>query len=120
MTEITDARQFLGKDVRLRIDRPSGSHHPEHGFLYPLNYGFVPGTLAPDGEALDGYVLGVSEPLTEFYGRCIAIIHRQDDDDDKLVLVPPDKIDMGDEEIRQLTHFQEQYFSIEIIRGMRS
>ncbi len=118
MTEFTDAMQFLGKDVLLRIDRPSGSHHPEHGFWYLLNYGFVPNTLSPDGEELDAYVLGITEPLAEFYGRCIAIIHRLDDDDDKLVVVPPEKIDMGDEEIRQLTHFQEQYFTSKIIRGL--
>ena len=116
MAEFTDAIQFLGKGVKLSIDRPSGSHHPEHGFLYPLNYGFVPGTLAPDGEEVDGYVLGITEPLAEFYGRCIAIIHRLNDEDDKLVVVPPEKIGITDEEIRQQTCFQEQYFASEIIR----
>ncbi len=41
---------YLGQIVRARMDRPMGSRHPEHGFLYPLNYGYIPGTLAPDGE----------------------------------------------------------------------
>jgi inorganic pyrophosphatase len=49
---------FLGKTVRAKIDRPLGSRHPEQGFLYLLNYGYIPETLAPDGEALDAYILG--------------------------------------------------------------
>jgi inorganic pyrophosphatase len=64
---------FLHKDVFVNIDRPLGSRHPDHGFVYLLNYGSFPGTLAPDGEELDAYVLGVFEPITEFEGRCIAL-----------------------------------------------
>ncbi|MCA9978981.1 MAG: inorganic diphosphatase, partial [Anaerolineales bacterium] len=87
----TNARSFLGQMVMVTIDRPMGSRHPQHGFVYPVNYGFVSDTLAPDGEELDVYVLGVFEPVTEFNGRCLAIIHRLDDDDDKLVIVPDGK-----------------------------
>jgi inorganic pyrophosphatase len=79
------ARRFLGKSVTVVIDRPLGSRHPRRGFLYEVNYGYVPGTRAPDGEALDAYVLGVGEPLERFAGVCLAVIHRRDDDDDKLV-----------------------------------
>ena len=60
-----------------------------HGFLYPVNYGYLPGVPAPDGEDLDAYVLGVDQPLERFEGICIAVIHRLDDADDKLVVVPP-------------------------------
>ena len=56
------------------MDRPLGSAHPKHGFLYPVNYGFVPGTISGDGEELDAYVLGEHNPLDEFTGRVIAII----------------------------------------------
>ncbi len=99
----------------MRIDRPTGSRHPEHGFLYPVNYGYVPGVIAPDGEELDAYVLGVSEPLAEFCGQCIAIVHRLDDDDDKLVLVP-DGVELSDAEILARTRFQEQYFDSRVLR----
>ncbi len=110
-----EAKTFLGKIVRIGIDRPMGSKHPEWGFIYPVNYGFVPDTIAPDGEELDAYVLGVFEPLREFTGKCIAVIHRLNDDDDKLVLVPDDR-DYTDDQIRALTEFQERYFRSVIMR----
>ena len=103
------AKGFLGVQVKVHVDRPLGSRHPEHGFGYPVNYGYVPGTVAPDGEPLDAYVLGVSEPLVEFTGVCVAIIHRRDDDDDKLVVVPAG-LRLTGEQILAATHFQEQFF----------
>lgn len=106
----------LGQRISVRMDRPLGSRHPEWGFEYPVNYGYVPGTLAPDGEELDAYVLGVEEPLAGFEGTCIAVIHRLDDDDDKLVVVPEGAA-FSDAEIRTLTHFQEQYFRSVILRS---
>src|SRR3990167_169086 len=101
------ATQYLNKEVQVTIDRQKDSKHPKHGFIYELNYGFVPNTKAPDGEEVDAYVIGVDEPIVEFKGVCIAVIHRLNDDDDKLVVVPPD-ISLTDEEIRTKTHFQEQ------------
>lgn len=106
---------FLGQIVTAQIDRPLGSRHPSHDFIYLLNYGYVPGTLAPDGEALDVYVLGAFEPLITFTGRCIAVIQRLDDDDDKLVLVPDGK-DYSDAQINALTEFQERFFQSVIRR----
>ena len=106
---------FLGMKVIVEIDRPMGSRHPIHDFLYPVNYGFVPGTLEPDGEALDAYVLGQIEPVKVFEGLCIAVIHRLNDDEDKLVLTPAGK-EFTDEQIRDLTDFQERFFRSEILR----
>lgn len=108
--------QYLGKDVQVTMDRPLGSNHPKHGFRYEVNYGFVPDTKAPDGEEIDAYVLGIDIPLEKFSGKCIAVIHRLNDDDDKLVIVPENKKDMTDDEIIKYTFFQEQYFKITIIR----
>ena len=116
-TEYTNSSDFLGKTVAVKMDRPLHSKHPKHGWEYELNYGFVPETKSPDGEELDAYVIGVDEPLEDFEGICIAIIHRTDDDDDKLIVVPEDKVDITDEEIRSKTHFQEQWFTSEIIRS---
>ncbi|MCX6729716.1 MAG: inorganic diphosphatase [Candidatus Saccharibacteria bacterium] len=106
---------FLGQDVKVEIDRPLGSMHPKYDFVYPVNYGFVPGTEAPDGEEIDAYVLGVDEPIKEFAGHCIAIIHRTNDDDDKLVVCEP-KDNFTDDEIREATKFQEEWFESEIVR----
>ena len=106
---------YLGKIVKIIIDRPYGSKHPKHEFVYPVNYGFVPNTTSGDGEELDAYLLGVFEPVTEYVGECIAIIHRTNDDDDKLVIVPVGKY-YSDEAIEALTEFQEQYFKHIIIR----
>jgi len=109
------ASNFIGKVVEVEMDRPLGTRHPKHNFMYPVNYGYVPGTVSGDGEELDAYVLGVFEPLNNYIGKCIAVIHRINDDDDKLVVVPEGK-NYTDEEIRVLTEFQERFFESEIIR----
>lgn len=106
---------YIGEVVTIEIDRPMGSLHPEHGFIYPVNYGFVPGTISPDGRELDAYVLGVFDPLDEFTGRCIAVIHRLDNNDDKLVLSQEGKV-YSDEKIQALTEFQERFFQSVILR----
>jgi len=92
-----------------------GSKHPEWGFLYPVNYGFVPDTIAPNGEELDAYVLGVFEPVEVFQGRCIAVIKRLDDEDDKLVLTP-DGMEYSDGQINALVEFQERFFESKLVR----
>ena len=71
---------FLGKTVTVTIDRPIGSVHPKHDdMIYPINYGYIDGVIAPDGEGLDVYIIGEDRPLKEFTGRVIAIVHREDD-----------------------------------------
>ena len=107
---------YLDKTLEVKIDRPLGSKHPKHGFIYPINYGYVPNTISGDGEELDCYVLGIHDPIESFKGRCIAIIHRLNDNDDKLIIVPENK-SFSNNEIRVLTEFQEQYFKSEILRS---
>lgn len=107
--------KYLRQTVKVKMDRPLGTKHPKHGFVYCLNYGFIPDTIAPDGEELDAYVLGVFDPIDEFEGDCIAIIHRTNDDDDKLVVVPKG-LNYSDEQIKALTEFQERFFKSEIVR----
>ena len=113
--KLMQSYQYIGKIVNVKIDRPLNSRHPKHGFIYEVNYGYVPNTISGDGEELDCYVLGVNEPLDTFEGKCIAVIHRTNDDDDKLIVVPEGE-NFTDEEIREITNFQEQYFESEIIR----
>lgn len=109
-----DTKEYLNKTVTIKIDRPMGSRHPKHSFFYPVNYGFVPNTTSGDGEELDAYLLGVFEPVETYTGKCIAIIHRTNDNDDKLIIVPEDKSYTPDQ-IRALTEFQERFFKSEII-----
>ena len=115
MNGISKSEDYLGKKVTIKIDRPMGSKHPKHDFIYPVNYGFVPETMALDGEELDAYLLGVFEPVEEYTGKCIAILKRLDDDDDKLIVVP-EGTSYTDDQIDALTEFQERFFKHKIIR----
>ena len=108
-------RDYIGKIVDVVMDRPLGTKHPKHGFIYEVNYGYIPNTVSGDGEELDAYVLGEHKPLEKFTGQVIAIIHRTNDDDDKLIVVREGK-NYTDEQIRALTEFQEQWFESVIIR----
>ena len=108
-------KDYLGKEVEVVMDRPLGSAHPKHGFIYPVNYGYIPNTVSGDGEELDAYVLGQHKPLKTFVGVVKAVIHRTNDDDDKLVVMSREK-NYSDDQIRALTEFQEQYFESVIFR----
>ncbi len=110
---MVNSKEFLGKEVEVVMDRPLGSKHPKHGFVYPVNYGYIPGVISGDGEELDAYVLGVDKPLKTFKGVVSAIIHRTNDDDDKLVVTSLEK-NFNEAQIREMTKFQEQYFESEI------
>ncbi|MGH3569493.1 MAG: inorganic diphosphatase [Pseudonocardia sp.] len=102
------ALSYLHQQVTLQFDRPAGSLHPVHGYRYPINYGYVPGTHAPDGDELDGYYLGTDQPLTHADGTTIAVIHRIDDDDDKLVVTAdPTTAQFTDTDISAAVEFQE-------------
>lgn len=114
-TSLKIAKTYLGKKVTVTMDRPLGSKHPKHGFEYEANYGYIEGIKAPDGEDLDAYYLGVNEAINAGQGVCIAIAHRRDNDDDKLIVVP-DGVTMSDEEIMSAIHFQEQWFDTEVVR----
>lgn len=110
------ALPYIGKRVEVIIDRPIGSKHPKYDFVYEVNYGYIPGVLAPDGEDLDVYYMGVDEPLEKASGICIAVAHRNDDDDDKLIVVPVG-VELTDQEIMQGIKLNEKWFDTEIIRG---
>lgn len=109
--------EYLNKILEAKIDRPIGSSHPKYpDHIYLVNYGYIPNTVSGDGKELDCYVLGEYNPLSEFKGKCIAIIHRLNDDDDKLILTPENR-NFTNAEIRLLTDFQERFYKSEIIRN---
>jgi inorganic pyrophosphatase len=107
---------YLGKIVEIKIDRPYGSRDPKHGFIYELNYGYVTGAESSEGKGLEAYYLGVKAPISIAKGRCIAVIHRTENINNILIIIPEEKDDISDEEIEKLTWFQEKYFLHEIIR----
>ena len=104
----------FGKSVTVIVDRPMGSRHPEHpDMIYPINYGYIPGVTAPDGEEQDAYLLGVETPAARFTGIVSAAVHRLDDAEDKWI-VTPEGCSFTEEEIRETLRFQEQYFRYEL------
>ena len=106
---------MIGDIVKETVDRPLGSYHPEHkDMYYPVNYGYIQGLIAQDGEEQDAYILGVGEPVKEFVGKVIAIIHRKDDVEEKWV-VASEGVYFTEEQIMKRVAFTEQYFDSEII-----
>ncbi|MBW3082517.1 hypothetical protein [Bifidobacterium phasiani] len=111
------ADDAIGRTVTVTVDRPLGSRHPEHADLvYPVNYGYVEGVPAADGDDQDAYILGVDEPVGAFAGRVIAVIHRFDDVEEKWV-VAPEGMSYTPDEIARQVWFQERFFDTEIRMG---
>jgi inorganic pyrophosphatase len=105
---------MIGDIVTVTVDRPLGTYHPKHkDMYYPINYGYIEGITAADGEEQDAYILGVNEAVKEFTGKIIAVIHRFDDVEEKWV-VCPENVTFSKEEIMEMVKFQEQYFKSEI------
>ena len=107
-----DPAEWLGRSVKVTIDRPLGSQHPEGGFVYELNYGFVPGYIAPDGEELDAYVIGPDVPLTEYEGEIIAVVLRDDDVEDKVVV---GSRHWTESEVTKAIRLQERFFTSRVV-----
>ena len=109
-------QSLMGQLVHVEVDRPIGYVHGD--IVYPVNYGYIPGIIAGDGEEQDAYILGVTEPLAVFDGRVVGAIRRRDDNEDKLI-VAPDGMVFHQAEIAEAVHFQEQYFDyiVETVPG---
>lgn len=105
---------YREKMVDVIIDRPIGSVHPKYeDMIYPLNYGFIPNVFGGDDEELDVYLMGVNVPVKEYKAKVIAIVHRHNDVEDKLVAAP-EGMSFTKMEIEDAVRFQEQYFESEI------
>ena len=106
--------EYLGKFVEVIIDRQLGTKHPLHGFIYPINYGYIPGTISGDNEEIDVYVIGEFEPLVKYEGYVVAVIKRVNDIEEKLV-VCKELNKYNKEQIKVLVEFQERFFDTTII-----
>ncbi len=106
-----DLRPYLGQIVDIEIDRPVGYIHRKGAktLVYPINYGFIPGVLGGDGEELDVFLLGVSEPVATYRGRIIGIVLRADDVEDKLIMAP-EGMRFTVAEMEAAIEFQEKYY----------
>lgn len=113
MSQVSQGKDFLGKTIQIKFDRPLGSKHPKFDDIYPVNYGFVPGTKAGDGMEIDVYYLSSDKPLNEIEGKCIAYVHRFDDNEDKLITTDGTMLTL--DEIEKKLDFQEKWFKHEII-----
>ena len=109
-------RSYLGKTVTIVMDRPIGTKHIKNGnsWIYPVNYGYLPGIPGGDGEEQDVYLLGVDTPVETYTARVIGIVHRLDDVEDKLIAAP-EGIFYTAKEMAEAVAFQEQYHRSEII-----
>ncbi|WP_420596567.1 inorganic diphosphatase [Deinococcus sp.] len=105
-----DLTPYLGQTVHVVVDRPLGSVHPRWpDLIYPLNYGELPGTLSGDGQPIDAYLVGWTEPLIEAWGVVVAVVVRENDDEDKLIVARPGTVWTPDE-LWAAVNFQERFF----------
>lgn len=105
--------KYLGKIVNVKIDRPLGSKHPNHNLIYPINYGYIPNTISGDNEEIDAYIIGEFVPVNTYEGYVIAIIKRENDNEDKLV-VCKELNKYNKKQVKALVEFQERFFKSNI------
>lgn len=107
---------MIGQNINVFIDRPIGSVHPKHNdVIYPINYGYIKEILAVDGEYQDVYVLGEDNVIDYCSGKVYAVIERENDVEDKLIVTTDDK-DYSNEEIKEKINFQEKFFKYKIVK----
>lgn len=109
-------RELLGKPVHVEVDRPMGYRHGT--ITYPVNYGYIPGILAGDGEEQDAYILGIHAPVSAFDGQVVGAVCRRNDSEDKLIVAPEGMV-FHQGQIAEATYFQERYFDSYIISLFR-
>jgi inorganic pyrophosphatase len=57
--------EALVREHPVVIDRPAGSRHPRYlEFIYPLDYGYLRGTSAADGNGIDTWIGSIGRAVT--------------------------------------------------------
>ncbi|AZI42065.1 inorganic pyrophosphatase [Deinococcus psychrotolerans] len=111
-----DLTPYLGQIVRVVVDRPLGSRHPRWpSLIYPVNSGELPQTLSGDGLPIDAYLLGWTTPLAEAQGVVVAVVVRQNDTEDKLIVARSGTV-WTDAELLAAVEFQERFFVSKLVR----
>lgn len=118
--------------VKYEVDKATGALFVDRFMMtamhYPCNYGYIPRTIADDGDPVDVLVVTPFPVTTGAVIRCRPVgVLLMDDEaggDSKLLAVPADKIlpiykhwqkpeDMAPERLMQIQHFFEHYKDLE-------
>jgi len=122
----------MGSSVKYEIDHETGAIFVDRflytSMYYPANYGFIPRTLAEDGDPVDVLVLS-REPVapgTVLRARPIGVLIMEDEEgmDEKILAVPVSKLDPLWDDVNDITdcsqatlnkikHFFERYKELE-------
>jgi inorganic pyrophosphatase len=118
--------------IKYEVNKQTGAMYVDRfmstAMHYPCNYGYIPHTLAGDGDPVDVLVLSPVPLITGVVVRCrpVGMLKMEDDagDDTKLLAVPVDKLtplyraiksprDLPDLATAQITHFFQHYKDLE-------
>ena len=121
-----------GVPVKYEVDKDSGAMFVDRflhtAMYYPCNYGFIPHTLADDGDPTDMLVAGPIPviPGAVLRARPVGVLIMEDEagQDEKILGVPVDKLhpyysnienysDLRDVLLDQIAHFFEHYKDLE-------
>ncbi|WP_158747361.1 inorganic diphosphatase [Acidisphaera sp. L21] len=121
-----------GSAVKYEVDKDSGAIFVDRFLFtpmaYPAAYGFIPGTLADDGDPADALVLTPAEvvPGAVIRARPIGMLMMEDESgmDEKIICVPHDKIhplyktvqkieDLPEITVKAIEHFFTRYKDLE-------
>jgi inorganic pyrophosphatase len=121
-----------GSNVKYEVDKATGALVVDRFLFtpmsYPAAYGFIPGTLADDGDPADALVLVPSAvvPGAVIRARPIGVLHMTDEagTDEKIICVPHDKVhplyrdvqttaDLPEIVRMSISHFFETYKDLE-------
>ncbi|QHI94993.1 inorganic diphosphatase [Aristophania vespae] len=121
-----------GSQVKYEVDKESGAIFVDRFLFtpmaYPTAYGFIPNTLAADGDPVDALVLAPAAvvPGCVIRARPIGVLKMEDESgrDEKIICVPHDKIhpqfhdvnnieDLPEITRKAIAHFFERYKDLE-------
>lgn len=105
-----------GVSVKYELDKDSGVIFVDRFLFtemnYPFNYGFVPGTLADDGDPIDVLVLS-SKPVVPgvvIPSRPIGMLEMEDEAgiDNKVIAVPLPKVDQKFKDVNDISDISDK------------
>jgi len=118
--------------IKYEVDKETGALYVDRfmgtSMHYPCNYGYVPDTVADDGDPVDVLVITPFPLIPGVVVRCrpIGVLRMTDESggDAKVLAVPIDKVlpiythwqkpdDMNDLRLQQIQHFFEHYKDLE-------
>jgi inorganic pyrophosphatase len=121
-----------GSGIKYEVDKESGAVFVDRflftAMYYPFNYGFIPQTLADDGDPVDVLVVSREPVVPGSVMRCrpIGVLEMKDEEgiDTKLIAVPHSKLDPTYENVKtvddlpqilrdRIKHFFEHYKELE-------